>query len=71
MNEVKIPIYLTDDEAKCFVSFQKHRGLIKLLEDVGFFTLKNGRVEININEFGQVGDIYVHKRYNELTKLRI
>lgn len=70
MND-KITVYLSDDEAKLFVDFQKHRGLIRLLQNIGFFGLSSAKVEIFINKEAQIGDILVQKKYTSHTHIKI
>ena len=55
---------LSDEEARSFVLFQKHRFLIKLLEEAGFFNMKDGQVTIHKDKFGSVRKVdistYLH-----------
>ena len=60
----EVTIHLTEEEAKSFVLFQKHRALLKLLEDAGFFVMKDGQVTIHKDRFGSVRKVdiisYLH-----------
>ncbi len=56
-----INIQLTDNEAKAFVRFQKHRALIEMLEKLGVFDLHNGSCEIHFNSFGAIVGVDKHE----------
>jgi len=53
MNELTT-INLTNDEAIQFVTFQKHRALIGLLEEIKAFELRNGSVTIHFDTYGRI-----------------
>ena len=55
-----IPVHLTDEEAKTFVVFQKHRDIIDALDKAGFFTLKGGSIEIHVDPNGKVREVWTH-----------
>lgn len=57
-------IQLTDLEAKSFITFQKHRSVIEMLENAGFFKLQNGSIEIHKDAEGRIRaiDVHVHTR---------
>ncbi len=55
-----IPIHLTEEEAKQFVVFQKHRDIIEALEKAGFFSLRGGSVEIHVDLNGKVRETWTH-----------
>lgn len=54
MELLKIPIFLTEEEAKQFLNFQKHYNIVGLLESVKAFDIKSGSVTIHFNSAGQI-----------------
>ena len=58
-----IKLELTEEEAKLFVRFQKHYALVKLLEELGAFDVKNGSVEIHFDSFGGIGSVDKRQHY--------
>lgn len=57
-------IYLTEEEAKRFVSFQKHYALIGLLDSVNAFNIKSGSVTIHFNALGQIVGVDKQEHFN-------
>lgn len=55
-----IPVHLTDEEAKTFVVFQKHRDIIDALDKAGFFTLKGGSIDIHVDLNGKIREVVTH-----------
>lgn len=47
-------VELTPLEAQSFVTFQKHRALIGLLESIGAFSVKNGSITIHFSRSGEI-----------------
>lgn len=56
-----IPVFLTEDDAKQFVSFQKHRALIGLLESIKAFDVKAGSVTIHFGSEGEIKTVEKHE----------
>lgn len=63
MNEQLTTLFLTDDEIKLFIEFQKKHALIKLLESLGVFDIKSGSVEIHFTAQGEIGSVDIHKHF--------
>lgn len=61
MDEELIKVEMTPQDALLFVAFQKRYALIKLLDDVGAFTIKSGNVVIHFDNLGGIGSIDVNK----------
>lgn len=53
----KTPVYLTEEECQQFITFQKHRALIGVLDSVGFFQLKSGSVTIHMDSNGKIAGV--------------
>lgn len=53
----KTPVFLTEEEAKRFISFQKHYALIGLLESVGAFNIRSGDLTIHFNALGKISGL--------------
>ena len=49
-----ITVFLTEDEAKQFLKFQKHRNLIGLLESIKAFDIRGGSVTLHFREDGTI-----------------
>lgn len=54
-NEIKI--FLTTPEAIMFRDFQQFHQTFALLCEKGVFDCKNGKIEINFDETGEIGSI--------------
>lgn len=54
INVQTTPVYLTEEEAKMFLQFQKHFTLIGLLESVKAFDIKSGSVTLHFNALGEI-----------------
>lgn len=52
-----IPVFLTEEEAKQFLQFQKHRNLIGLLESVKAFDIRGGSITIHFDILGKIKTI--------------
>lgn len=48
------PIYLSDEEARQFVLFQKHRKLFELLDKAEVFGRENSSFQVHYNHKGEV-----------------
>ena len=48
MNPPLIPIFITEEDAKKFVLFQKYYDLFAKMEQKGFFDLQYGKCTINV-----------------------
>lgn len=57
-------IYLTDNEAKQFVDFQKHYTLIGLLQSINAFDIKSGSVTIHFDKIGAIKGIEKHEVFS-------
>lgn len=69
MNEVKIPIFIADEEAKKFILFQQYYEKFCLLVESGAFSVKNGSVALHFDKNGdlltiQRADVLYSKRYS-------
>lgn len=53
-NPTSTAIYLTEEEALHFVQFQKHYALIRLLESIDAFAMKNGSITIHFDSLGRI-----------------
>lgn len=60
VQEVKIPIYVLDTEAKQFLIFQQYFRPFSLLVDNGVFSIKGGRAEIHFSKLGEIIGIDKH-----------
>lgn len=56
-------VYLTDEEAKQFVVFQKHRALIGILTSIDAFSVVNGSITIHFDDKGRIGAIEKHQEF--------
>ena len=63
MNEQLTTLFLTQEDIKLFVEFQKRYVLKKLLESLGVFDIKSGNVEIHFTSSGEIGSVDIHKHY--------
>lgn len=50
-------VHLTEEEAKMFISFQKHYALIGLLQNIGAFDLKSGYIKIHFNKLSEIQSV--------------
>lgn len=57
MDNTQVTIFLTTPEAKMWSDFQQFHETFALMVKKGVFDCKNGTVEINFNEHGQIGSI--------------
>lgn len=48
------PVYLTEEEARMFVKFQKHYAFMEALESIKAFNIRNGSVTIHFNSLGEI-----------------
>lgn len=61
MNEELIKVEMTPEDALLFIAFQKRYAFIKLLEEVGGFSIKSGYVTIHFDNLGGIGSIDVNR----------
>lgn len=61
--DTKTTVYLTEEEAKRFVAFQKHYAFIQLLDSLGVFDIRSGSVEVHFDAFGRIGLVDIHNHY--------
>ena len=57
-------VQLSDEDARQFVRFQKHRSLIDLLESVGAFDIKNGNITLHFGMNGEIKTIDRHEYFH-------
>lgn len=56
-------VYLTNDEARQFVTFRKHFTMVNLMESLGVFNIKDGSVEIHFDRLGQIAKVDIHSHF--------
>lgn len=56
-------IQVTPIDAKMFLSFQKHYALVKLMDSVGGFDIKNGSIKINFDTQGKIKEVVKIENY--------
>lgn len=59
-------VELTNEDALLFVAFQKRYALIKLLESIGAFDIKNGSITLNFGPAGEIGSVDKNIHYRPL-----
>lgn len=59
----KTIIYVTPEEARLFIEFQKRYAFIKLMESLGVFDVTTGSVIVHFNAKGEIGKVEVNKSY--------
>lgn len=63
----KIPVYLTEDEAKLFIEFQKRyqvmAHLLGYMDSLNIFELKNCSVVMDIDNLGKVSHTAITRHY--------
>ena len=59
-----IPVFLTDEQAKQFITFQKHALMIGLLDSVGAFNIRGGSITINFDKAGAISSIDKKEHFN-------
>ncbi len=65
----QITIFLTDDQAKKFVEFQKNYETFRILQERGVFNIRNGNAVLHFDSFGVLqtierGDILYARRFD-------
>lgn len=55
---------LTSIEAQSFITFQKHRAFIGLLESIKAFDLKNGSVTIHFSRLGEIVSVEKNEHFS-------
>jgi hypothetical protein len=53
-NIVTTPVFLSEEEARLFLSFQKHHHLIGLLESIKAFDIRGGSITIKFDNEGKI-----------------
>ena len=61
MNIVTIPVYMSEEETRLFIGFQKHHKLFEVLEREGALGLPNSSFEVHFDSEGKVRVIDLHK----------
>lgn len=56
-------IQLTSEEAKLFTQFQKRFAFMQLMESLGIFEIRSGKVEIHFSVKGEIVGIDIHRSY--------
>lgn len=59
----KTIVYLSEDECRQFIVFQKHRALIGLLESIGAFNIVDGSVRIHFGKMGRIVGVDKQEHY--------
>lgn len=57
----QIAVYMSEDEAKQFISFQKNRKFFEVLDKQRAFDILNSSFEVHINSQGQVSVVEFHR----------
>lgn len=63
MTEQQTPVFLTEEEAKRFVSFHKYYLLIGALESINALDVKSGYVQINFDALGRIQSVDKHEHH--------
>jgi hypothetical protein len=59
-----ITVFMTDEEAKRYVAFQKYYLLVGLLESIKALDVKSGSIEIHFDHLGQIKSLEKHESYH-------
>jgi hypothetical protein len=59
-----ITVFMTDEEAKRYVAFQKYYLLVGLLDSIKTLDVKGGSVEIHFDHAGQIKSLEKHELYH-------
>lgn len=57
------PIYLTAEETKMFLEFQKHYKFMEMMAKLDAWDIKGGFVTMHFTNGGEIGSIDVQRRY--------
>lgn len=58
----QIPVYLSDEEAQQFLSFQKNRKLFECIDKEEALGLINSSIEIHFDKDGRVSSVHLHRK---------
>lgn len=56
-------VYLTEEQAKLFIEFQKRFAFLKLLESIQGFDIKNGSITISFDSVGKISSVEKKEHY--------
>lgn len=56
-------VYLTEEDAKLFVQFQKRYAFMQLLDSIHAFDLKGGSITIHFDGIGQIASVEKKEHY--------
>ena len=59
-----ITVFMTDEEAKRYVAFQKYYLLAGLLDSIKALDIKGGSVEIHFNHNGEIKSVEKHELFH-------
>lgn len=59
-----IPIFLSEEEARRFILFNKYYKVVCALEDLGMEALKNGSVTIHFDNIGKMRSVEKKEQWN-------
>ncbi len=62
----KNAVYLTDQEARLLPQFMRHYELFKRLDELDALRISDGKIEILIDTYGKVGDVFIHTRHKRV-----
>lgn len=57
MDETKVRIDMTEDEAKSFIAFRRYQDMFVPLLEAGVFNVRNGRAILNFNAEGHLTEV--------------
>jgi len=64
MKNESVIIELSPLEAQTFITFQKHRALIGLLESIKAFDIRSGSVTIHFSRLGEIVSVEKHEHFS-------
>lgn len=72
MEQIKIPIYITDDDATKFMLFMEHYDLFVLLLEKGVFEQKKAAITLHFDHLGELqtiqrADFMYSKQFEKLS----
>lgn len=56
-------IQLTSEEAKLFTQFQKRFAFMQLMESLGVFDMRSGKIEVHFSSKGEIVGVDIHRSY--------
>ena len=63
MNNEFTTVYLSAEEAKLFMEFQRRYRFMQMLESLGVFDLKSAKVTLHFDNLGEVASIDKQQYY--------